>query len=55
MQISAQGVIEQVRFQIEHYNGTKGETPQEILRMSAAMLLRQACDLLDAADEAGHD
>ena len=53
MKISAQSMIEQVRFLIEHETGSKGETPQDVLRLSAALLLRQAADLLDAAEEAG--
>ena len=55
MQIQAQSIIEQVRFLIEHETGTKGETAKDVLRLSAVMLLRQASDLLDAAEEAGRD
>jgi hypothetical protein len=52
MQISAQSIIEQVRFLIEHETSTQGETPRDVLRLSAVALLRQASDLLDAAEEA---
>jgi len=55
MQIQAQSMIEQVRFLIEHETGTKGERPQDVLRLTAAMLLKQASDCLDAADEASHE